>query len=189
MSHIKIGVFIPNGAQFLDVACVDTLGVMSKTYMGAIPFLPAHVVSLAPDVTVYYISSPDQGPEIPLTSGATLRATHMYTDEAVAPGNLDIVVVPGPDPTAEFAPGPLAWLRQQAETKGVDVLSICTGLFLCAAAGVAEGKRASGPRGLQSMLHDKYPGLKLVGDKYRWVQDGNLWSSGSSFFLCTCFVT
>lgn len=177
-SHIKIGVFIPNGAQFLDVACVDSFGVMSKAYLGAIPFLPAHVTSLAPDVAIYYISTPEQGSEIPLTSGATIKATHLYTDDEVAPGQLDIVVVPGPDPGLEFAEGGLKWLREQSEAKGVDVLSICTGLFICASAGIADGKRASGPRGLQSMLKDKFPRVNLVGDKYRWVQDGNFWSSG-----------
>ncbi|OAA49384.1 ThiJ/PfpI family protein [Metarhizium rileyi] len=177
-SHIKIGVFIPNGAQLLDVACVDTLGVMSKTYLGALPFLPSHVASLAPDVSVYYVSSPEQGPEIPLTSGAVVKATHVYTDEEVAPGKLDMVVVPGPDPTEKFAEKGLKWLRGHAKTEGVDVLSICTGLFICASAGIVEGKRASGPRGLQSLLKEKFPGVKLVGDLYRWVQDGNFWSSG-----------
>lgn len=177
-SHIKIGVFIPNGAQFLDVACVDSFGVMSKKYLGVLPFIPSHVSSLAPDVSIYYVSSPKQGPEIPLTSGAVLKATHMYTDEEVAPGKLDMVVVPGPDPTEKFAEEGLKWLRGHAETEGVDVLSICTGLFICASAGIADGKRASGPRGLQDWLKESFPKLNLVGDKYRWVQDGNFWSSG-----------
>lgn len=187
-SHIKIGVFIPNGAQFLDVACVDSLGVMSKEYLGITPFLPAHVAAIAPDVSVYYISTPEQGSEIKLTSGAVMKATHIYTDDEVAPGKLDIIVVPGPDPTETFAEGGLKWLREQAGTKGVDVLSICTGLFICASAGIADGKRASGPRGLQSMLKDKFPKVKLVGDKYRWVQDGNFWSSGM-FTLFFVFVS
>ncbi|EFZ00218.1 DUF4066 domain protein [Metarhizium robertsii] len=177
-SHIKIGVFIPNGAQFLDVACVDSFGVMSKKYLGVLPFIPSHVSSLAPDVSIYYVSSPKQGPEIPLTSGAVLKATHVYTDEEVAPGKLDMVVVPGPDPTEKFAEEGLKWLRGHAETEGVDVLSICTGLFICASAGIADGKRASGPRGLQDWLKESFPKLNLVGDKYRWVQDGNFWSSG-----------
>ncbi|KHN95329.1 ThiJ/PfpI family protein [Metarhizium album ARSEF 1941] len=177
-SHVKIGVFIPNGAQFLDVACVDSLGTMDKAYLDAIPFVPAAVSSLAPDVSVYYISSPAQGPDIPLTSGAVVRATHVYTDEDVAPGRLDVVVVPGPDPAEKFADEGLAWLRRHSETEGVDVLSICTGLFVCAAAGIADGRRASGPKELQRQLRASFPGLRLVGDKYRWVRDGSFWSSG-----------
>ncbi|KAJ6786277.1 hypothetical protein PWT90_00817 [Aphanocladium album] len=180
--HIKIGVFVPCGAQLLDLACVDVLGVMSKEYFSAlrraVPLLPAHVVDLAPDVSLYYISSPEQGSDIPLTSGATLKATHLYTDEEVSPGKLDIVMVPGPDPAIDFSDGSLQWLREQAGTSGVDILCVCTGIFLCASAGIVDGKRASGPRGLQALLKDKFPKVKLVGDNYRWVQDGNFWSSG-----------
>ncbi|KAK2591074.1 hypothetical protein QQS21_011230, partial [Conoideocrella luteorostrata] len=176
-NHIKIGVFVPNGAQFLDVACVDSLGTMSKAYLSAIPFLPSHMVSLAPDVTVYYISSPGRGTDVVLTSGAVLKATHLYTDEAVQPGELDIVVVPGPNPTEQFEEEGLRWLRGHSQTEGVDILSICTGLFICSEAGIANGRRASGPRGLQGMLRERFPEVKLVGEKYRWVRDGNLWSS------------
>ena len=59
--HIKIGVFIPNGAQFLDVACVDSLGVMCKSYLSAIPFIPNHFAAIAPDVSVYYITQSTTG--------------------------------------------------------------------------------------------------------------------------------
>ncbi|KAJ3473127.1 hypothetical protein NLG97_g10501 [Lecanicillium saksenae] len=180
--HIKIGIFIPCGAQFLDVACVDSLGTMSKKYFGelarAVPSFPSHVADLAPDVSLYYITTPEQGSDIPLTSGAVLKATHVYTDEGVAPGKLDIVVVPGPDPDSKFSDASLSWLKKQAETPGVDILCICTGIFICASAGIVDGKRASGPRGLQSILNKRFPKVKLVGDNYRWVQDGNFWSSG-----------
>lgn len=176
---IRIGVFIPHGAQTLDTACVDVLGVMSHEYLSAIPQLPAHVAALAPHVSVAYITTPTQGSDIPLTSGMTIRATHSYGDAEVAPGKLDVVLVPGPDPMLAFDDeGALAWLRAQAGVEGVDVLSICTGLFVCGAAGIADGKRASGPRGLQGMLKERFAKIELVGDEYRWVRDGNFWSSG-----------
>ncbi|KAL3962032.1 hypothetical protein ACCO45_003555 [Purpureocillium lilacinum] len=109
----------------------------------------------------------------------TIRATHSYGDAEVAPGKLDVVLVPGPDPMLAFDDeGALAWLRAQAGVEGVDVLSICTGLFVCGAAGIADGKRASGPRGLQGMLKERFAKIELVGDEYRWVRDGNFWSSG-----------
>ncbi|KYK55563.1 ThiJ/PfpI family protein [Drechmeria coniospora] len=176
--HIRIGVFIPSGAQTLDTACVDVLGVMSKEYLSAIPMLPSHVSDIAPRVTISYITTPTQGTLIPLTSGMTIKATHDYTDAEVAPGKLDLVVVPGPDPAAEFDQAALDWLARQARTVGVDVLSICTGIFVCGAAGIVDGKRASGPRGLQDMLKSRFPLIRLVGNEYRWVQDGNFWSSG-----------
>lgn len=177
-SHIHIGVFIPHGAQFLDTATVDVLGVMSKEYIGAMDFLPAHIRALAPEVKISYISTPEQGMEIPHTSNMTLKATHMYTDPEVAPGKLDIVVVPGPDPRTTFEQGGLQWLKKQFETEGVDVLSVCSGILICGAAGILDGRKASGPRGIQDQIRKQYPGVTLVGDHYRWVQDGNLWSSG-----------
>lgn len=177
-THIRIGVFIPTGAQFLDVATVDVLGTMSKEYLSQLEMLPSHVAAAAPNVTISYITSPRQGPEIPLTSNATIKATCSYEDPSVAPGELDIVVVPGPDPRSTFEEEELKWLREQCDTPGVDILSVCTGIYICAAAGVLDGKRASGPRGLQDDIIKKYPKVKLAGEKYRWVQDGNIWSSG-----------
>ncbi|KAM5356036.1 hypothetical protein ACJ41O_002682 [Fusarium nematophilum] len=176
--QLHIGVFIPSGAQFLDVATVDVLASMSKEYLGQLPMLPAHIGTLAPSTKISYITSPKLFPDVPLTAELTVRATHTWEDEAVAPGELDIVVVPGPDPTASFEEGATKWLRDQFNVKGVDVLSVCTGVFLCGAAGILEGKTVSGPRGLQDELVRRHPGVKLVGDKCRWVQDGNLWSSG-----------
>lgn len=177
-SHVRIGVFIPTGAQFLDTATVDVLAVMSKEYLKMLPDIPAHVGAAAPSVTVSYITSLRQGPEIPLTANLTVKATCSHEDPSVAPGRLDVVVVPGPDPRATFEEDELAWLRAQCGTPGVDILSVCTGIYVCAAAGILDGVRASGPRGLQDDLVKRFPKVKLVGEKYRWVRDGNIWSSG-----------
>ncbi|KAH7328396.1 ThiJ/PfpI family protein [Stachybotrys elegans] len=176
--HVRIGVFIPTMAQTLDTATVDVLGVMSKEYMGVLDSLPAHVAAMAPNVSVFYITSPSVGENIPMTSGMTIKATHFYTDPEVAPGKLDIVLVPGPDPKDQFEKPALDWLKAQSEAEGVDVLSVCTGIYICAAAGIVDGKLVSGPRGLQDDLVKKFPGIQLVGDNHRWVQDGNFWSSG-----------
>lgn len=177
--QIKIGVFIPNDAQTLDVATVDILGVMSKEYIAPMDFIPSHLGALAPSVTVYYITTPKNGKEISLTSGMVIKSTHLYTDDEVAPGRLDLVVVPGPDPRyPQFEAGALAWLASQAATEGVDILSVCTGAYVCGASGIADGKKFSGPRGVQDDLRKRYPLMKLVGDDHRWVRDGNIWSSG-----------
>ncbi|KAM0437719.1 hypothetical protein ACHAPT_002084 [Fusarium lateritium] len=176
--QLRIGVFIPTGAQFLDVATVDVLASMSKEYLSGLPALPTHIGELAPSTKVIYITSPKLFPDVPLTANLSIRATHTYEDEDVTPGKLDIVVVPGPDPRETFEEGATSWLRGQFHTKSVDILSVCTGALLCGAAGILEGRTVSGPRGMQDELVKRHPGVKLVGEKYRWVQDGNLWSSG-----------
>ncbi|RWA13794.1 hypothetical protein EKO27_g1291 [Xylaria grammica] len=67
------------------------------------------------------------------------------------------------------------------ECAATDVLSVCTGIFLCGAAGLLEDRTACGPRGLQGQIRKQHPTAKLVGEKYRWIQDGNFWSSGEHF--------
>ena len=179
-AKISIGVFVPNGAQLLDIASVDVLGAMSKEYLSIMPGLPKALVDNAPSVSISYITTPTLAGEaaVPLTADMVLRPSHSYEDAAVAPGQLDLVVVPGPDPASRFEVGALAWLRSQAEAPGVDVLCVCTGIYVCAAAGIANGRQASGPRGLQDDLRSKFPEVRLVGDDHRWVRDGNFWSSG-----------
>ncbi|KUI67294.1 Isonitrile hydratase [Cytospora mali] len=193
--HLHIGVFIPSpsAAQLLDLACVDIFAMMSHQYLHNLPMLPSHLTSLAPDITISYISattttttpSPQKDNTTPapaplkLTANLTIQPTHHFTDPAVAPGNLDIVLVPGPDPRDTWPAAPLAWLRQQSDAAGTDILSVCTGLFICGAAGLLDGgRRACGPRGLQAELRGRYPRCELVGGALRWVRDGNLWSSG-----------
>ena len=191
-SPIKIGVFVPNGAQLLDIATVDVLATMSREYLSQIPTLPASITASAPSVSIVYITTPSSMREasVPLTADMALKPTHAYTDDAVAPGTLQLVVVPGPDPQASFEPCALAWLKEQFETPGVDVLCVCTGIYLCAAAGIADGRQASGPRGLQDDLVKKFPRMNLVGDNHRWVRDGNFWSSGKlSLVGCDDWLT
>lgn len=58
---VRIGVFIPLGAQLLDTACIDIFGCMSYEYMSLLAdTLPSAIVNLAPSVSIYckYILSP-----------------------------------------------------------------------------------------------------------------------------------
>ncbi|KAI0385849.1 ThiJ/PfpI family protein [Hypomontagnella monticulosa] len=177
---VRIGVFIPTECQLLDAASVDIMGSMSHEYMTMISdFMPKAIVDLAPVIKIHYIGSVQAGEPIKLTSNESIVATNHFSDAEVAPGKLDIVLVPGPDPKTQFADEPIAWLRAQGNTAGVDILSVCTGIFLCGQAGLLKGKNVCGPRSLQDMIKAKGFGEKaLVGGKYRWNQDGNLWSSG-----------
>jgi transcriptional regulator GlxA family with amidase domain len=177
-ASVKIGVFIPGETQVLDLACIDVFHMMSKEYLSVLPMIPKHIVDIAPSVHISYITSPETKPMVPLTANMTIRATHDTTDAEVQPGKLDILLVPGPDPSAAWDQSILDFLRAHAECATTDVLSVCTGIFLCGAAGLLDGRTACGPRGLQDVLREKHPTAKLVGEKYRWVQDGNFWSCG-----------
>jgi transcriptional regulator GlxA family with amidase domain len=124
-----------------------------------------------------------------MTSAARLASTHHLSDAAVQPGQLDIVLVPGPDPTTDWAKHPEAtdWLAAHAAQPKTDILSVCTGIYLCGAAGLLKGRKACGPRGLQGDLAKRFEGVQWVGEELRWVRDGNVWSSGEFFFFLICF--
>lgn len=105
-----------------------------------------------------------------------MQCTHHYSSSEVQPGNLDMVLVPGPDPRSTFEQGALDWLVAHAALKATDILSICTGIYVCGAAGILKGRKACGPRGMQGDLKAKFDGVTWVGDGWRWIQDGNFWS-------------
>jgi transcriptional regulator GlxA family with amidase domain len=177
---VRIGVFIPYGSQLLDLATVDVLATMSHGYLSALRMLPESVYAAAPHVDIAYVSTVPAGQPVPgMTAGARLLATHHLSDAEVAPGKLDIVLVPGPDPFVEVGDDVKEWLRGQAACESTDVLSVCTGIFLCGEAGILKGKKASGPRGLQDLIRKKFPEIELVGHDVRWIQDGRVWSSGA----------
>ncbi|KLU83588.1 hypothetical protein MAPG_02641 [Magnaporthiopsis poae ATCC 64411] len=175
---VRVGVFIPKEAQLLDAACVDIFAIAGHGYLGLCKGLvPAHIIDLAPTVEILYVSQSPAGAVVPLTAGMRIVVDRHLSADDVAPGTLDVVLVPGPDPKATHDGEALDWLAAHCRAK-VDVLSVCTGIFLCGEAGILAGRRACGPRGMQDLLAKKFEGVTWVGDELRWVQDGNFWSSG-----------
>lgn len=178
---VRIGVFLPSGAQLLDTACIDIFEMMGAGYLSLLDLLPAAVAGLAPAVSIAYVGTVNRGEPIELTAGMQILCTHHMSDPGVQPGELDIVLVPGPDPRLRWEENVLEWLRGHAKRVGeTDILSVCTGIYLCGEAGLLKGRRACGPRGLQNEIKERFEGVTLVGDELRWVRDGNFWSSGKS---------
>ncbi|KAK3394473.1 class I glutamine amidotransferase-like protein [Podospora didyma] len=172
---VRIGVFIPTEAQLLDVAVVDVLGSTSCEYFRIID-APSVIIDLAPRVTIFCTVQP--GELIPTTSNLKLECTHHLSDPEVQPGKLDIVLVPGPNPKSTWDDPVTSWLAAHAARSETDILSVCTGVFLCGAAGILKGKKACGPRSVQSILRSRFEGVTWPGGELRWVKDGNIWSSG-----------
>ena len=174
-TRVRVGVFVPSDVQLLDLACADVFAMLSRDYLAALKMLPASLTDLAPEVSISYIGT---GPTAPTTARTTIATTHLLGDPDVAPGKLDIVLVPGPDPFATWGEDVKGWLRGHGEREGVDVLCVCTGIFLVGDAGLLEGKTVCGPRGLQGRIRERYESVRTMGERYRWVRDGRLWSSG-----------
>lgn len=93
--------------------------------------------------------------------------------------------MPGPDPITKYdnLKDATDWLAAHAARPETDILSVCTGVYLCGAAGLLKkGTKACGPRGLQGDLAKRFEGVQWLGEELRWVKDGNFWSSGGFFF-------
>ncbi|KAK1769540.1 class I glutamine amidotransferase-like protein [Phialemonium atrogriseum] len=176
---VRIGVFLPSGAQLLDTACVDLFDMMSHEYLSALEKLPRAAADIAPHVWIAYVGTVAAGGPIQLTGGMSVTCTHHLSDPEVGAGRLDVVLVPGPDPRLRWDGEVLGWLRGHANrVRDTDILSVCTGIYICGEAGLLRGRRACGPRGLQKEIGERFEGVTLLGDELRWVSDGNLWSSG-----------
>ncbi|KAK0631842.1 ThiJ/PfpI family protein [Immersiella caudata] len=193
---VRLGVFLPAGAQLLDTSCVDVLATMSFEYLSLLEDLVPHpIINLAPSIKIFctwsaevllsesQLTKTDIGTVQPrepiaMTAGMNVQCTHHFSDPEVQHGKLDIVLVPGPDPRSSYEKAALDWLAAHAARKETDILSVCTGIFVCGEAGILRGKKVCGPRSMQTQLKAKFEGATWFGDSLRWIQDGNFWSCG-----------
>lgn len=177
METVKIGVLVPGPVQLLELACVDIFHLMSKSHLASLELSEA-LVDSSPNVEIFYIaSSPAEG-SISASSNAQITATHSVKDAEVQPGKLDILLVLGSGTKGPRDQDILDFLRGHVADDSTDVLVGSTGVYLGGDAGVLRGKGVAGPRALQDDLKARYEGVDFVGDRFRWVQDGRLWSGG-----------
>ncbi|KAH7417164.1 PfpI endopeptidase-like protein [Cadophora sp. MPI-SDFR-AT-0126] len=180
-AELRIGVFVPVGAQLLDLSPIDLFAMLSPEYLTACT-LPAPLVMLGTSSMIHYIALPETGTHVELTASAFLKVSKTIRDPEVQPGELNIILIPGPDPATIFGEDVLDFVRAHAAWRGedgecIDILCICTGIYMLGQSGILKGKSASGPRALVPALKKKFPDVKWVDDK-RWVTDGNIWTSG-----------
>ncbi|KAL0936742.1 ThiJ/PfpI family protein [Colletotrichum truncatum] len=177
METVKIGVFVTSHIQLLDLACIDVFEMMGKPYLGAID-LSEPIIDMAPNVEIFHISPSPAGTAIPASANARLITTHCISDHEVQPGRLDILVVLGSRTEGTYDKEVMEFLRGHAEDDSTDILIISGGIALCRDAGLLKGRTIAEPQGFRNTLNCGFKDVRLVGDKSRWTQDGNLWSSG-----------
>ncbi|WP_030680233.1 GlxA family transcriptional regulator [Streptomyces rimosus] len=120
------------------------------------------------------------------TAGLALRTPYGLDDLAGA----DTVIVPSvPDPCVEegepLPPGLLAALRR-AHDAGARMVSLCTGAFALAEAGLLDGRRATAHWMHTAQLAERYPKVR-VDDSVLYVDDGDvLTSAGLTAGLDLC---
>ncbi|WP_433393673.1 transcriptional regulator FtrA [Micromonospora sp. KLBMP9576] len=124
----------------------------------------------------------EQPRKIRLVGGATLSTDHGLT--AFASG--DTVIVPGVhDVRADVSPALVAALRR-ASGRGARVVSICSGAFALAAAGLLDGRRAATHWRYADLLRQRYPRVRVDPDVL-YVDEGDvLTGAGSAAGLDLC---
>lgn len=83
----------------------------------------------------------------------------------------DLIVVPAMGDT----PGLTAWLQKMA-ARDKTIVSICTGAFKLAQAGLLDGRKATTHRDEIAVLAQRFPKVKPVSG-VRFVQDGRIYTS------------
>lgn len=181
---LKVGVLLVDTVQLLDLACIDLLYMTTPAYLSACQ-LPQPLVSLGRPCEIHYIGKQGAGSLHTTTAGLSLILTKSLSDPSVAPGHLDALLIPGPEPAFVPDQADLDFVRAHHE-KGTEILSVCTGAYVCGYAGIVDGKSVTGPRALVPSLKRKFPAGKW-DDRVRVVRDGRVWSSGlyPFFFFLT----
>jgi AraC family transcriptional regulator, transcriptional activator FtrA len=117
-----------------------------------------------------------ESPEpVRLVGGATLRSDHGLGAFAAA----DTVIVPGVSDVHELpSPAVIAALRS-AYDRGARLMSICSGAFALAAAGLLDGRRATTHWRYADELRRRYPSID-VDSNVLYIEDGSVWTSAGS---------
>lgn len=95
--------------------------------------------------------------------------------ELCEPPEVDILVVPGGEGTRSPAPELVAWLRQYAPGAR-RIVSVCTGAFLLAEAGLLDGRRVTTHWAWCEVLARRFPNL-VVDPEPIFIRDGRIATS------------
>lgn len=130
----------------------------------------------------YTVKLCSEAGEIRLLGGATIRTAYGLSDLADA----DTVVIPSVrDVDQPTSPGLIEALKV-AESRGARLVSICSGAFALAAAGVLEGRKATTHWIYTDLLKQRYPGID-VDSAPLYVDNGTvLTSAGCAAGLDLC---
>ncbi|PWC34432.1 transcriptional regulator FtrA [Azospirillum sp. TSO35-2] len=91
----------------------------------------------------------------------------------------DIVIVPGWRGAREPVPAPLTAALRRADARGARILSICSGAFVLAAAGLLNGRRATTHWRYAALLGELYPNIRVQPDVL-YVDEGSILTSAGS---------
>jgi AraC family transcriptional activator FtrA len=122
----------------------------------------------------FAVCAVEEGP-IRAAGGITVQAP--YRPELLALA--DTIIIPGWRDADELPPPPLlAWIRA-AHARGARLCSICSGVFVLAAAGVLDGQRATTHWRYAERLAQRHPRIEVQPD-HLYVDNGQVITSAGS---------
>ncbi len=98
----------------------------------------------------------------------------------------DTIVVPGWRGVETPVPDALCEALRQAHDRGCRIISICSGVFVLAAAGLLDGKKATTHWRYTEKLQQRYPAISVVDDVLYLEQDNVMTSAGSAAGIDLC---
>ncbi len=140
----------------------------------AIEVFGLHRPEMGPDWYRFAVCAVDQGP---------LRAVGGF--RVVADGGLELleeagtIIIPGWRGAREPVPPALIDSLRRAHDRGVRLMSICSGVFVLAAAGLLSGRRATTHWHYVEPFSAAYPDVKVEPDVL-YVDEGNILTSAGS---------
>ncbi|MEV6968402.1 helix-turn-helix domain-containing protein [Hamadaea sp. NPDC051192] len=128
------------------------------------------------DIDWYELSvCAEQAAPLPVVGGFSILAAHGLDTLAAA----DTVIIPGvPDVRTEPSPALTAALRS-AYARGARLVSICSGAFALAGAGVLDGRQATTHWRYAGLLAQRYPEVEVTPDVL-YVDNGPVLTSAGS---------
>jgi len=152
-TRTKVGIFIFNNIQILDFAGpYDVFAFRSE------------------DFEVFTIGENMK----PIETSYGLSVNPKYTFENCP--QPDVLIIPGGGVSKELEKeNVIEWIARTAE-KSQYVMSVCTGSFLIAKAGLLQGKSATTYNSAISTLRSLFPDIKVVSDQ-RYVDNGKVLTS------------
>ncbi|THH26711.1 hypothetical protein EUX98_g7478 [Antrodiella citrinella] len=172
---LKLAVCLFNDVTLLDFqGCVEQFGFLAPQNVLNTDSI-THVASKVA-IDIEYLA-PTEDPVKP-SSGPLLVPTRTY-DSVRDDEQFDLILIPGGPGTfpAALPPSVISFVKKQEP--GIKyMLTVCTGSWVLAQAGLLQGKRATTNKYLFNFIKDatKDLGIDWVA-KARWTVDGNYWTS------------